>query len=121
MRTYTDPTRIHASDPGHIGGNMVFAYLEFFGEKDKVEELKNLYRQGKVADVEVKNYLFDSLMKYFAPARKRYLELSADPDKVKNILQKGAEIARSFATQTLLEVREIIGLTNKYTFFRYND
>lgn len=25
MGTYTDPTRIHASDPGHVEGNMVFA------------------------------------------------------------------------------------------------
>ena len=31
--TYTDPTRIRATDPGHIEGNMVFSYLDFFGEK----------------------------------------------------------------------------------------
>ena len=54
MSTYTDPTRIHPTDQGHIEGNMVFAYLDFFGEKKRVEELKKLYTQGKVADVEVK-------------------------------------------------------------------
>src|SRR3989344_4695554 len=44
MGTYTDPTRKHPTDQGHIEGNMVFAYLDFFGERDKVEELKGRYR-----------------------------------------------------------------------------
>ncbi len=26
MSMYTDPTRIHANDPGHVEGNPVFAY-----------------------------------------------------------------------------------------------
>ncbi len=119
MSTYTDPTRIHPTDPGHIEGNMVFAYLDFFGEKDRVEELKKLYKEGKVADVEVKNYLLESLMKFFAPARKRYNELASHPEQVKKILQDGAEKARAFAVNTMKEVREAIGLTNTYSFFKY--
>lgn len=119
MATYTDPTRVHATDPGHVEGNMVFTYLDYFGEKKRTEELKNLYKQGKVADVEVKNYLFESLMKTFAPARERYQDLSADPAKVKKILENGAEKAREVAGQIMSEVREAIGLTNLYSFFKY--
>ena len=62
--TYTDPTRKHATDKGHIEGNMVFVYLDFFGEPKKVSELKEQYKEGKVGDVEVKKYLFDSLMAF---------------------------------------------------------
>lgn len=119
MSTYTDPTRIHPTDPGHIEGNMVFTYLDFFGEKGKVEELKKLYKEGKVADVEVKNYLFESLIRFFAPARARYQVLASNPTKVKELLQKGAEKARAVSSQTMLEVRDAIGLTNKYSFFHY--
>ena len=119
MGTYTDPTRIHADDPGHIEGNMVFTYLDFFGEKASVAELKGLYREGKVADVEVKNYLFESLMKYFREARERYQELSNNPSKVKKILEDGAQKAREVASKTMMEVREVIGLSNRYSFFRY--
>lgn len=119
MGTYTDPTRIHATDPGHIEGNMVFSYLDFFGEKEKVAELKNLYQEGKVADVEVKNYLYESLMNYFSSARERYNDLKAHPEKVKKILEDGAEKTRSVASQTMTEVREAIGLTNSYSFFSY--
>jgi len=58
MRMYTDPTRIHASDPGHIQYNPVFAYLDIFdADKERVAELKELYLKGEVGDVEVKRYL----------------------------------------------------------------
>lgn len=110
MGTYTDPTRIHADDPGHIEGNMVFAYLEFFGEKDKVDELKEAYRKGQVADIEVKNYLYEFLLKYFANARQTYKDLVANPKAVKQILEDGAQKARAVAAATMKEVREAIGL-----------
>lgn len=119
MGTYTDPTRIRANDPGHVNGNMVFSFLDFFGEEQKTKELKDLYVAGKVSDVEVKNYLHDSLMKSFGPARERYQELKANPDKVKSILKDGAAKARSVAASTMIEVREAIGLTNDYSFFSY--
>lgn len=128
MSCYTDPTRIHADDPGHIEGNMVFAYLDFFGDPtssattsglrgaSKVEQLKELYKTGKVSDVEVKEYLLESLLQTFAPARKRYQELKESPGKVKEILESGAAKAREVASQTMKEVRDVVGLTNRYSF-----
>jgi tryptophanyl-tRNA synthetase len=115
MSTYTDPTRVHATDPGHIEGNMVFAYLDYFGDKQQVASLKERYTQGKVADVEVKEYLFKSLMKYFKPARDCYEELKNNPDKVKEILQTGAQRAKEVAHKTMKEVRDAIGITNQYS------
>src|SRR3990167_7012244 len=80
--TYTDPTRAHATDPGHIAGNMCFAYLDHFGSQPEVDQLKADYEAGKVGDVEVKEYLFKSLLAYFQPARTRYEKLSHNPKKV---------------------------------------
>ena len=115
MGTYTDPTRIHATDPGHTEGNMVFSYLEFFGELDKVDELKKAYGKGQVADIEVKNYLFESLLTYFASARQTYRELAAHPEIVTKILENGAAKARAVAGETMGEVKEAVGLVNKYS------
>ncbi|OGV90997.1 tryptophan--tRNA ligase [Microgenomates group bacterium RIFCSPLOWO2_01_FULL_46_13] len=117
--TYTDPTRIHANDPGHIEGNMVFTYLDFFGESARVRELKEKYQQGTVGDVEVKEYLFASLLHTFKPAREQFAKLRANPTKVKAILESGAAKARQEATKTMSEVRDAIGLTNQYSFFKY--
>lgn len=119
MGVYTDPTRAHATDPGHIEGNMVFAYLDFFGEVGVVEELKKRYRAGKVSDVEVKEYLFESLMKTFANARVRYQKLKDNPKEVKEILEEGASKARAVSISTMSEVRDVIGITNQYSFFSY--
>lgn len=115
MSTYTDPTRKHATDPGHIEGNMVFTYLEFFGESVKVNKLKELYTKGQVSDIEVKNYLFESLMKTFEKSRERYENLKNHPEKVKKILEEGAAKALAVAGATMDEVRETIGLKNTYS------
>lgn len=115
MGCYTDPTRKRATDPGHIEGNMVFTYLDFFAEKERVDELKSLYKVGKVSDVEVKEEFFEALMKTFASARERYKELAADKKKVQKILDYGRERAMSVASKTMQEVREAVGLTTKYS------
>lgn len=118
--TYTDPTREHATDKGHIEGNMVFVYLDFFGDSQKVTQLKEQYKQGKISDVEVKEYLSESLLTYFAPARKAYEELKSNPAMVKDILKHGQARATQIAVQTMKDVREAIGLTNQYSFFEYS-
>ncbi len=113
--TYTDPTRKHATDPGHIEGNMVFTYLDFFGEKAENDRLKEAYIKGQVSDIEVKNYLFESLMKTFKKPRERYQDLKNHSEKVKKILEEGAAKAKLVASATMKEVREAIGLKNQYS------
>jgi tryptophanyl-tRNA synthetase len=117
--TFTDPTRAHATDPGHIEGNMVFAYLDFFGESARVAELKEQYKKGTVSDVAVKEYLFESLMKTFKKAREEYAALKANPALVKHILEDGQAKAMIVATQTMKDAREAMGLTTQYSFFQY--
>lgn len=112
MGTYTDPTRKHATDPGHIEGNMVFTYLDFFTD---TSELKSRYKKGSVGDVEVKEYLFKTLMNYFAPARKAYEELKNNPDLVTDILKRGRDRAIGVAGQTIKDVRDAIGVVTKYS------
>jgi len=117
--TYTDPTRKHATDPGHVEGNMVFVYLDFFGEKDKVAVLKDAYVRGSISDVAVKEYLYESLLSYFAPARKAYDELRANPSLVKRILQQGQTRAMAVATKSMKTARDAMGLTTEYSFYTY--
>lgn len=119
MGTYTDPARVHATDPGHIEGNMVFTYLSFFGEPEKVAALAKRYQEGDVSDVEVKEYLFESLLSFFGPARRAYRELKENPSLVKRILADGQGRALAVATKTMEEVRKATGITTAYSFFAY--
>lgn len=111
MGMYTDPTRIHASDPGHVEGNPVFAYLDLFHPvKETVTELKDRYRLGKVGDVEVKRILASALNQYLAPLRLRRAEIAGRPDDLEDILRSGTARARPIAEATLEEAERLMGL-----------
>ena len=111
MNMYTDPTRIHATDPGHVEGNPVFAYHELFNaDKGEVAEFKRLYRAGKVGDVAVKRRLAIALNEYLAPLRAKRENLIQQPDLLIEILSAGTAQARLLAEQTLDEVAQKMGL-----------
>jgi tryptophanyl-tRNA synthetase len=116
LSMYTDPTRIHASDPGHVEGNPVFAYHEIFNPNpDEVEEFKMRYRAGKVGDVELKQRLAIVLDAYLAPLRERRAGFIAQPRILMEILETGTERARRIARQTLEEVQDCMGLKSRFS------
>lgn len=109
---YTDPTRLRATDPGHVEGNPVFIYHSAFNDDEaEVEELKERYRAGRVGDVEVKQRLTAALNRFLEPIRERRAELEAKPGLVDETILAGSQRARSEARQTLHLVREAMGLT----------
>ena len=111
MSMYTDPTRIHATDPGHVPGNPVFAYLDaFHPDKAEVAGLKARYEAGAVGDVEVKRRLASVLNEYLAPLRQRRAELIARPETLKEVLHSGTEQVRPIAQVTLAEAYAKMGL-----------
>lgn len=111
MTMYTDPTRLHATDPGHVEGNPVFAYHDAFNrDKAAVAEMKERYAAGKVGDVEVKRKLAVALNDYLAPLRRRRETFASRPDDVIDILRAGTERARVLAGKTLAEVEDRMGL-----------
>jgi len=69
--------------------------------------------------VEVKERLFKAFMKRFKTERERYQQLKAEPEKVKEILRTGSEKARQQAIKKMVLVRERIGVSNKYSFYKY--
>ncbi len=107
---YTDPGHIKVSDPGKVEGNVVFAYLDaFFEDKDELNSLKEHYKKGGLGDSALKALLNDTLQNKLKPIREKRESIS---DKtIMDILLEGSRNAREIAKNTLLEVREAIGLT----------
>ena len=112
---YTDPTHLNVSDPGHVEGNAVFTYLDafstdqdfadFWPEYQNLDELKEHYQRGGLADMKCKKFLNEVLNKFLDPMRQRRAELEQDIPEICNILKKGTEQAREVAAQTMDEVR----------------
>jgi tryptophanyl-tRNA synthetase len=111
MKMYTDPTRIHATDPGHIEGNVVFTYHDAFNpDTSEVADLKKRYQAGRVGDVEIKERLFEVLRDFLDPIRTRRASLAKDKKHVMRILEDGTARAREVAAKTLRDVKEAMSL-----------
>lgn len=113
MSMYTDPKRIHVTDPGEVEGNPVFIYLDAFGtesDKAQVTSYKDAYTKGQVGDIEVKKYLVKILNNFLEPIRKRRAEFEKQPELVEKILKEGTAKARTEAQKTLTEVKKAMKL-----------
>ncbi|MDD5147582.1 MAG: tryptophan--tRNA ligase [Candidatus Daviesbacteria bacterium] len=113
MGMYTDPKRIHLTDPGTVEGNPVFTYLDAFGaevDKDQIAKYKDQYTKGQVGDIEVKKYLVKILNNFLDPIRENRARFERDPELVERILKEGTAKARTEAQKTLLEVKAAMKL-----------
>jgi tryptophanyl-tRNA synthetase len=57
-----------------------------------------------------KQAVADAVVEYLAPVRARYEELRADEGELERILETGAEKARAIASETMIDVREAMGV-----------
>lgn len=110
---FTDPLHVRASDPGHVEGNVVFAYLDAFDpDRDGLEALKEHYRRGGLGDVALKRRLEGVLVALVEPIRARRELLARDADAVLSIVQRGSERARDVVASVLADVRDAFGLNH---------
>ncbi|HVA81494.1 MAG TPA: tryptophan--tRNA ligase [Candidatus Binataceae bacterium] len=115
MSMYTDPTRVHPTDPGHLEGNPVFTYHDVFNpDKTEVEDLKERYVKGAVGDVEVKEKLYTALNGFLEPIRARRAEYAAKPVLVREIVVEGTRRGRAVARETMEEVRAAMKIAYKF-------
>jgi tryptophanyl-tRNA synthetase len=111
MSMYTDPNRIHATDPGTVEGNPLFIYHALFNpDTAQVAEFKDRYRKGTIGDVEAKKVLVEKVNAFLDPIRERRRFLEERPDDVIDILRSGAQRARPIAQDTVAQAREAMGL-----------
>ena len=109
---FTDPNRIHATDPGRVEGNPVFIYHEAFNsDQEEVEDLKQRYLEGKVGDVEVKQKLALALNNFLEPIRERRRYYESHRDEVIDILKQGTKVTRQEAQTTLEKVRQAMKIS----------
>src|SRR5215204_3697095 len=108
MSMVTDTQRIKRTDPGRPEVCNVCRLQPFFG--DDYEEIWDGERTARTGCVDTKRLLADRIIRHYAPARERYLELLANPGEVEGILAMGADRLRPMAEETMAEVRRRMGL-----------
>ena len=108
MSMVTDTQRILRTDPGRPEVCNVCQLHRFFG--DDYEEVWDGERTARTGCVDTKKLLAERIVRRYAGARERYLELMASPAEVDGILESGADRLRPLAEATMAEVRERMGL-----------
>jgi len=111
FQVYTDPARVHATDPGNIEGNVAFMYHDLFNSnKEEVEEMKDLYRKGEIKDVEVKERLFEVMNEYLKPIRERRVEAEGMKDELLAKALDGSKKVQVIAKDIVEQMKEAMEL-----------
>lgn len=108
MSAYTDPQKIRKTDPGHPDGCAVFS-LHAIYNKAQVSVVEKECRAGERGCVACKRECIAAVNESLAPMRVRRTELEQDRGQVLRILQEGAQRAREVASETMHEVRQVMG------------
>jgi tryptophanyl-tRNA synthetase len=116
-RMFTDPSRIHPTDPGHVEGNPVFTYHDLFNpNKEEVADLKARYEKGTVSDVTVKERLSTALNNEFLmPIRQRRDAVINDEKRINDIIVEGTRRARTVAQETMRKVRQAMKINYSFS------
>jgi tryptophanyl-tRNA synthetase len=109
MGMYTDPKRLHASDPGSTENNPLWIFHEAFNpDKAWVQEAEEKYRQGQLKDVDCKRKLIEILVALTQPMRERRKLYEKDSAMILSILKQGTERANELAEDTLMKAKKMM-------------
>ncbi len=110
MTMVTDPARIRRTDPGNPDVCNVFSLHKMFSSAEEVAYVNVECRRAGIGCVDCKKLLAKNLNAHLEPFRARRAEFEKDPDGVWDVLHDGAKRARVLAEETMVEVRDAIGL-----------
>jgi tryptophanyl-tRNA synthetase len=90
--------------------NIAVQLLKLVAPADVSADVENRLRAGGFGYGDLKKALFENYWNYFAEARKKRAELSANLDYVESILTEGAQRAKKVADVVLKRARKAAGL-----------
>lgn len=109
MSAVTDagPTVMNQQMPEPIDN--LFSLMKLVSEQSTIDFFKDKYNSCEIRYGDLKKQLAEDIIKFNLPIREKILEISSDNDYMRKVASLGAEKARASASQTLKDVREIIG------------
>ncbi len=104
---FTDPARIHLSDPGHPHKCNVFSYYAVFFPAMK-EEGEKRCAESKIGCTECKKELAAKIIGLLAPIQEKRRALLKEKKHIQEILSAGKVKASAVAEKTISQVRELL-------------
>jgi tryptophanyl-tRNA synthetase len=106
----TDPKRVRRTDPGTPEVCNIYHLHKAFSPAATVEHVAVQCSTAGWGCIDCKKVLFESIETELRPIRERAAEVRSRADELDEILAAGAAAARARASETLREVKEMMGL-----------
>jgi tryptophanyl-tRNA synthetase len=106
----TDPARVRRTDPGTPEVCNIYHLHKAYSSPETVDHVAVQCRTAGWGCIDCKKVLFESMEAELAPIRERAAEIGADASRLDDMLRAGAERARSVASETIREAKELMGL-----------
>lgn len=107
----TDPARKRRTDAGEPELSPVYQLHKVFSSKEEQEEVAHGCRTAGIGCIDCKKVLIKNVFRAMEPIWKRRNELINDPDRLSHIVEEGTEKARKVAQETMVLVRQAMGLS----------
>ena len=106
----TDTNRVRRDDPGDPNKCPVWSLHEVYSNDEVKDWVQTGCRTAGIGCLDCKGPLIDSILKEQSPIRERAKEYQEDTETVRGIISDGCEAAREVARETIVEVRQAMGL-----------
>lgn len=104
------PTQMNQQKPEEIEN--LFSLLRAVSSPDTVQYFDDLYNNCQIRYGDLKKQLAEDMVAFVEPLRQRILEIGADDQALRRIMDRGRDKAHQSAARTLDEVRRVIGYRN---------
>lgn len=109
-RMPTDPARVKLTDAGDPKKCPVWQLHKIYSDKPTCEWVIEGCTKAKIGCIECKQPVIDAVQAELAPMQENIAKYQSDPDLIKQIIFEGSEKARNIAKETIIEVREAMGI-----------
>lgn len=106
MGAVTDPSKIKKDDPANPDICMVYYYHNLVTPKEELKTVCSECKNGTRGCVNCKKQLIKNLNEFLKPIKERRKQYEENPEIVKNILEKGTNIAKKRATENMSKIKE---------------
>ncbi len=106
----TDPARVRLTDPGDPEKCPVWEWHKVYSDESIMKDILERCRTAKIGCIDCKQHITDAVLKELQPIQERAKEYAQDKALVQSIITEGCEAARDAAEETLVEVRQSMGL-----------
>ena len=110
MRAVTDEGPKTPNQPVSAPVENLFTLMDLVSEPDVVKHYRDAYADCSIRYGDMKKQLAEDILKITLPIRERVLDIRGNDEYLRKVVKRGAERAREYASATLRDIKEIMGI-----------